>query len=673
MAGKVQWADPEALKTLLRLLGEGHLESKAQILKAIQSRRQAIWSRWVEPVRVVWEGDRLVLDLRLPEGKADQRIDWHLFLESGADWSGRFFLDRVRPSQVTRVGSRRYGIKRVVLTKRRLPLGYHRLCVRWNGRKAEVLVISAPLKGYPLLGMPDRKGWGIFTPLYAIPSHRNWGAGDLTDLKELIDWAADLGAEVVMTLPLFALFLEKPFEPSPYAPISRLFLSEFWIDPTRLPEWSQSPKAQTYANSKRVLQRLHLWRESGWVDYQAQLRCKRHILRLLAETFYRLREDRRQAFQDFLNAHPEAVHFARFRANKERVGPSSIDWRTHLYAQWAIHEQLRDVVLHARRRGIVLALDLPLGVHPEGYDVWRWKDLFPSQIALGAPPDTFFTEGQDWGFPPIDPDRLREDGYRYWRDVLSHSMRMAGLIRIDHVMAFHRLFWIPHGFLARQGVYRTYPSEEWYAVLTLESHRNRCAVVGENLGTVPSQVHRALKRHGLMGLFVLQYEVRPDPESPLTKPHRDVVASFNTHDMPPFHAFLTGRDIHWRRKMQLLDASEALAEYDQRQRVRGALECWLKKQGEWTDGLDSDQGIWIGCWRWLAKSSARLVQLSLEDLLGETEPQNIPGTGLERPNWRRKWRCRWEEVRQDLGIRRMLDEVNRLRCQKKDCSSLKKT
>jgi 4-alpha-glucanotransferase len=205
---------------------------------------------------------------------------------------------------------------------------------------------------------------------------------------------------------------------------------------------------------------------------------------------------------------------------------------------------------------VELYLDMPLGAHGDGYDVWRYRELFALGASGGAPPDPVFTQGQDWGFAPVHPQRSRERGHAYLRAYLRHHLRHAGMLRIDHVMGLHRLYWVPRGQPASQGAYVTYPAEEVYAMLSIESHRHQAVIVGEDLGTVPPEVSRSLKRHAVGGMFVAQYEFCLPPKPVLRPVPRNVVASLNTHDMPPFHAYWRGLDIEDRRALGLIKRSE---------------------------------------------------------------------------------------------------------------------
>ena len=188
-----------------------------------------------------------------------------------------------------------------------------------------------------------------------------------------------------------------------------------------------------------------------------------------------------------------------------------------------------------------LFLDLPLGVHPGGFDSWRWPEVFVSGISTGAPPDSFFSGGQDWNFHPLHPERIRERGHQYLARSVHHHMRHANYLRVDHVMSLHRLFWVPEGMSPKEGVYVAYPSEESYAVLAVESHRNRTLVVGEDLGTVPAGVRASMRRHGVLGTWVMQSSMRSRGPKVVGAVPRCVVASLNTHDMFPFAGFPAGR------------------------------------------------------------------------------------------------------------------------------------
>ena len=321
---------------------------------------------------------------------------------------------------------------------------------------------------------------------------------------------------------------------------------------------------------------------------------------------------------------------------------------------------MRELADQARRRGPGLYLDLPVGVHGAAYDVWRERALFAEGASAGAPPDTFFTKGQDWGFPPLKPEALREQGYAYLVACLRHHLEHAGVLRLDHVMQLYRLFWIPQGLEAKDGVYVRYPAEELLAVLALESHRYQALLVGENLGTVPPEVNAALERRGVLGMYVMQYELAPGAPGLERTPPAATVASLNTHDMPPFKAFWEGLDIADRQELGLLDEEQARVERERREATRRELEALVRPR-DLQDEPPDVQEVLRRLLERLAASPARLMLVNLEDLWGETEPQNVPGTTDERPNWRRKARLGFEELSTDPEVLATLRRVDELR------------
>jgi 4-alpha-glucanotransferase len=269
----------------------------------------------------------------------------------------------------------------------------------------------------------------------------------------------------------------------------------------------------------------------------------------------------------------------------------------------------------------------------------------------------FFTKGQEWGFPPMHPDGAREGGYGYFRASVAHLLRHAGALRVDHVMGLHRMYWVPPGLDARSGVYVRYRPEELYAILALESHRAGAAIVGEDLGTVPPYVRAAMARHGVLRSYVLQLEVLA--KGGLRDAPRASLASLNTHDMPPFRAFWDGMDIEDRVARGLLDVREARAELRERARQRRVLSDALA--GRRLLRGRGPKAVALAATRFLAQGPSALMVVAVEDLWGETEPQNRPGTGADQPNWRRKAERRTSSLRSDRAIAGTLEEVDRLR------------
>jgi 4-alpha-glucanotransferase len=412
------------------------------------------------------------------------------------------------------------------------------------------------------------------------------------------------------------------------------------------------------------------------------MRFRRGILEQQAAAFFNdSNSPGREDFERFVRSESELDRYAEFRAVVDRQGgwtewpsrlrdgdihPSDYDSdakRYHLYAQWRIQSEMANLSARAGARDQLLYLDLPLGLHPDSYDIWRYRDLFVRGAAGGAPPDPVFTKGQNWGFPPMHPEAMRLRHYDYTIAYIRNHLRYARMLRIDHVMGLHRLFWIPQGFTGDKGVYVEYPADEMYAILSLESHRHTAGIVGENLGTVPPAVNSAMERHNIQQMYVLQYEAMGnDPAQPLPPPPLQSVASLNTHDMPPFRAFLEGLDIEDRLKLHFLDAEGVSNEERQRATINDSLIRFLRESGLLRNEAASTPGaVFQGVLEFLAGSMARVVLVNLEDLWQEVLPQNVPATQSERPNWRRRTRLRLEEIVQSKEAAELLKLVERKR------------
>ncbi|MCR4419701.1 MAG: 4-alpha-glucanotransferase [Clostridia bacterium] len=641
-------ADPEALLAVLRALG-APVERVADAAPALEDHYRQQARRLCPPVTVVWSPGPAAVTLAAPGRPPADRAECQLVLENGEERHWR--VEAAAFSVARRYRARRNNLLLRLALPSDLPWGYHRLRVRLGSREGSTLLIVAPRRAYPT---PKGRAWGIFLPLYALRSERSWGVGDFSDLSGLASWVAGLGGGTVGTLPLLAAFLDRPLDPSPYTPVSRLFWNELYLDVSRAPELAACPQAREVVASADFRRELNRLAAEPGVDYRRVLNLKRRVLELLARECFARRPQGSPELAAWAAGHPRARDYARFRAAVELRGETWPSWpermregrleegdfspegeRYHLYVQWLAERQLQDLV---RGSGAGLYLDLPLGVHPHGYDVWREREAFATEVSCGAPPDPFFRQGQNWGVPPLHPGWLREQGYAYYLACLRHHLRYARVLRLDHVLGLHRQFWIPKGMDPRQGVYVRYRAEEFYALLSLESHRHRAIIVGEDLGLLPRPLRAAMKRHGLWGMYVFQLEHPFSPGPGRAVPARSL-ACLNTHDTLPFAGF-------WD---ELGSAGQS------------ALKEWLRRSGVLRGEPGEREQVLAACLRYLAAGPAGLLMINLEDLWLETEPQNVPGTGWERPNWQRRARYGLEEIRRLPAVRQILEEVNALR------------
>ena len=612
--------------------------------------------RTAPPVLVSFDGAPLAVDVRLPEGADVDRCHLTLLLEDGGelDLGTAHFDDKV--GQLDDLGGERVLTRRLSFTGE-WPAGYHTAVLDLPGRppvRADVLAAPGTVAGPP----PDERSWGVFSPLYAL--RRATGPGPVVaDLDALGALVAPCGGAVVATLPLLAGYFERPWDPSPYSPISRLFWNELYLDLADLPEAGDAGVVRDLLGRSSVRHELDALRAATQFPTRRQADLVR---RVLGEAVVDARAEGR--LPDVSTPGPgDLDDYARYRAAVAAHGTGWHGWPAeqragdlaglaldadviayHRVAQAAMQRQLAGVADGLAARGQRLYLDLPVGVHADGYDAWRHQDLFATGISVGAPPDDFFAEGQSWGFPPAIPAAAQATGHRYWRDCLRHHMQVAGVLRLDHVMGLHRLFWVPDGLSAREGVYVLGPREEQLAVLAIESHRHDCWVVGEDLGTVPDEVREAMWRHQMLGMHVAEFQIGSWPgAAPDPAPAR-TVASLDTHDTPTFAGFLAGTDIERRVADGQLDPADAEGEHERRRQQADNLTGHLVGSGLLAPGGGAAD-VAAAAGELLGHGESALVLVTLEDLWGELEPQNVPGTPVDRPNW--VHRCR--DTLTDLG------------------------
>jgi 4-alpha-glucanotransferase len=646
-ANKKITAPPEVLAGVLKALGVS-ADNPGEIRDSLRAGLLRLYRRGIEPVTVAWDQKEKSIACYLPAPPAKLRPRVTLTSEDGA-------VKKLKP-KFREVRVRTLDGERSVISFALgpLPYGYHALEISAGNLILRTLIISAPSRSYA--EKDTGKTWGAFLPMYAAHSEKSWGAGNFSDWEQLSRELSARGGTVAATLPLLAAFLDNPVcEPSPYSPASRLFWNEFYLDITRVPEFARCREAQALVRSRSFQSQLSKFRRDEIIDYQSQWAARRRVLELLAKYFFSKASPRRAQFERFLRERAEVREYAAFRAVCDRLKTSWHTWpqplcdgviepadydagtqRFHAYIQWLAHVQMDELIERSEKNGVQLYLDLPLGVNPDGYDVWRERESFALGASAGAPPDLFFSKGQDWGFAPLHPQRIRENGYRHVLAFLRFQMHHARLLRIDHVMGLHRLYWVPHGFAARQGTYVNYPAGELFAIFCLESHRNRTRLVGENLGTVPPAVNDSMARHGLREMFVVQFQERPDPIAALPTPKALSVASLNTHDTPTFAAHWRGDDLVESVRLGLMPRSELKAAKKNREQIKTALIQFLKSKGFLITRKPVLCDVVPALIAWLRASPAEITLINLEDLWLETRPQNVPGTSSERPNWRRK-------------------------------------
>ncbi len=536
--------------------------------------------------------------------------------------------------------------------------GYHKLeILDPQGRKfAQALFIVAPARCYQLQEECGEKPmWGLAVQLYTLRSLRNWGIGDFRDLQALIVEAATRGADFIGVNPLHASQPGIPEHCSPYSPYSRHFLSMLYIAPDAVPEFEGSRAVRSLLQTGDFIARLRKLRMLDLVDYAGVADCKHRVLRLLfRELESNPGSDRWLEFSNYIREAGQRLKKYAVLSVIDEFGLKDVgdlaaehgrEIRYQMYLQWIAQGQLAEVqrVAHSAGMRIGLYQDLAVGVQGAGVDARTDEDLYVRGMTIGAPPDAFSASGQDWGMPPMNPQVLRECAYRPFAELLRANMPRGGALRIDHVMALHRLWWIPVGARPADGAYVHYPLDDLMGIIALESHRRRCAVIGEDLGTVPDCVREAMERYGLYACKVFLFERNDQGDfRPPDKYPRRSLASLTTHDLPPLAGYWNEVDISLLDELGLL-ADAAVRDSLSRERsvAREKILAALEKPDPSANG---DEQLLLGAaevplaplHRLVANGNSFLMAVRPEEILGEELPVNLPGTHLEYPNWRRK-------------------------------------
>ena len=675
-------ASAQTVRALLTAMGV-NLDQPGGAEQALEDLVRAQWNTTI-PDTVVLRLSALAqgIALKVPVNPGTGSIDWRIVEEDGTAHDGNAAACALRVAEEREIGGTRRRAVRLPLPA--LPIGYHRIEILCEGSGlARATLIVAPERCFqPEAAARGARFWGVVLQLYGLRSERNWGIGDFGDLAEAgTQWAAR-GAAFVGVNPLHALYLAIPDHASPYSPSSRLFLNPLYLAIEAIEEYADCEAARDLVASRSFTETTTNLRSLDMVDYDRVAAAKTPVLELLYEHFRQndggRHEGRGRGFENFCREGGEPLRrFALYEALHEHFRRQDINvgsWQQwpepyrdpqspeagqfaeehaarmgfFLFLQWQAASQLAAAHAACRHGGIGLYLDLAVSVDRGGADAWSRQDLYAQGVSIGAPPDDFNTNGQDWGLPPCNPQAMKRTGYVMFIETLRANMASAGALRIDHVMGLARLFWIPGQGGAGEGAYVRYPLQDLLAIVALESERQACMVVGEDLGTVPVQLRHALREWGVLSYRLLMFErdssgrfnSRPD------FPAHSMVA-FSTHDLPTFAGYWKAHDGAMRRA--LVDA--------------------LRKSGTLPSGVDASADlvpdalakVCHAVHLYLGRSAALMLAVQLDDVTGATEQANLPGTPDCAPNWRRKLPLTLEEMRSDPRLQRLCGELGEAR------------
>ncbi|PID42536.1 MAG: 4-alpha-glucanotransferase [Proteobacteria bacterium] len=670
------------------------IDDEKKLDACLQKEQTRHWKSPLDPVYVFRTGEKVVIPVRLPENKQKSRMVWKIIPEgqSSAITSQPCNAESGKVQKSHKIKTLTYQERLHTIDFPDAEPGYHRiqLCGGRGKVLAEATLIIAPKRCY----IPDpiaegEKLWGLSVQLYCLRSRENWGMGDFGDLVTLIRKSAKTGASFISLNPLHALYPSCPDRCSPYSPSSRRWLNTLYIDVTAIEGYDSVPEVQNHVSSGEFQMKLSEARAVEHIDYSKVAELKYPVLKMLyghfvsqhlqkktrtAKDFERFVLEGAESLQQiatydalqslikskgrgnfgwpawpakFKNCHSPAV--AEFRKQNEQ------EIMFNCYLQWVARDQLEAANRAAELSGMRVGLcrDLAVGVSQDSAEIWADRELYCTDASIGAPPDVLGPLGQNWGLPPMSPAILHKRAYQPVIDLFRSNMQSCGALRIDHVMALMRLWWAENNGTPDKGAYVNYPEDDLLAVLALESHRNRCLVIGEDLGTVPDSIRARLSENGVHSYRVFFFEQAEDGGfySPDHYPVQSI-STLTTHDMPTLIGYWHCNDLELGKKLGLYPDDNVLKKlYDQRLAAKQQILDSLHGHFSIPETVGRDamsepmsRDLNFGMQVHMAKGISSLLSLQLEDWLEMENPVNVPGTNEEYPNWRRKLNTNLEEL-----------------------------
>lgn len=648
------------LIAVLRSLGidASSTEAAAKSLHGIEERRH---DRLIAPTvfHTAGKTGKVLVNTRMleiPYGR--------IILESGEEYPHRLGPDEGDGSAAYPLNGE-FVVNAALILPKDIPVGYHQIEVRSGGRTQTATLICAPAEVPWSISEPEIRPWGWMAQLYSIRSRASWGVGDFSDLaRMLVEAKGRTGADFILINPMHAAEPVSPLTPSPYLPVSRRLVNFTYIRPQDIEEYSLLGEESLAEVQSAYESCLPLNEDADRITRDAMWKYKMRALWII----YKLGRPigRQHQYEEYIaacgddleayatwclvydkwgapSADPESW-VNRFDKDSEEIKalrrqyPDTFDF--YRWLEWVATQQLDAAQDKARQAGMRIGVmsDMAVGVHPQGAEVWWNPSRYVRGVTVGAPPDYFNQQGQNWSQPPLNPVELERTGYLSYRNMVHGMFAHAGALRIDHILGLFRLWWIPAGMSAMQGVYVNYDAGIMLGILAIEASRVGGVVVGEDLGVVPEYVADSLIEHQVLGCVVEWFEQRNGRFREPGKWRECALASVNTHDMPPDAGYLNYEHVTLHEELGLLTGSveefkaSAVAEHD-------AMMTMLVDGGFLDpkclqDEHANEQHIVEAQYKALKASPCRLLAAALTDGVGERRAQNQPGTNNEYPNWR---------------------------------------
>ena len=706
------WGNPavvsdENVRSLINKMGyDGQDDSALQ--QIVLDDHKEHWLSFLPAVSVFKQTDDFIFEVCLPIDFATDALIYSVKTEDGKKVQFKCKatdFDLIASTEISGVEFQCY----LVQFKKELPLGYHSLELLEKGNDeplATMSLIIAPKACFTPKDMVEgKKLWGASVQLYCLRSETNWGIGDFSDLKVLLKHTKDNGGDFIGLNPIHALAPSEPENASPYSPSSRKWLNLLYADLEAIDEMARNKALQEKVKSSDFQDKLSALRDVEWVDYRGVTELKLSVLRTLFATLndnsaaskkrlakfnaYIAKKDEslmHQASYDALQfkfkaedannwgwpVWPEAFKSFDSEGSQDWIRENKSEVLFWCYCQWVTELQIEEADQYAKSLGMTLGLyrDLAVGVGKSSSEVWANQSLYSSEVSVGAPPDVLGPLGQSWGLPPIAPDKMIKAGYKPFIDLLQANMSHCGSLRIDHAMGLLRLWWVPEGETANSGTYIYYAIEDMLNILALESMRNDCLVIGEDLGTVPDGMDVLLKDAGVYSYKVFFFEVEESGDYVSPYDYKEqAMATLSTHDMPTIKGFWHCDDLFLGKELGLYPDQSMLdglmkGRLNSKQKILNALHDHQSLPENYNrDALYTgmDQQLNFSLQKHVAKGSSSLLSLQLEDFLEMDAPVNVPGTFDEYRNWQRKLSKNLDDIFSNDNIKTLLTDLTKAR------------
>ena len=656
-------ADDETLRKMVNYLGFElkNINDSEKLLQKLEKQR---WLNVFEPIYVVKEKDKTI-DIVLPQ---DQAQEYSLKIRECGKNKFNPLCFELKNEENRTFGKINY-VRQTLEISENLAPQYYDLELETSGKKYRSVLAITPEKCYNPKVLEKQKIWGFASQLYSLRSKQNWGVGDFSDLKKLVEICAQNGADIIGLNPLNVLVHDFPDDASPYSSISRLFLNPIYIDINKVVGF----EPEMLRGEEKVLEGA---RNASDIDYSAVYNLKMRVLHKIFAKISGTKQEKefmaycaqkgddlqslatyQAIYSEYHNkvfggwkSWPKELQNPRSKAVKEFALSHEKEVAFFKYLQFLCEKQLNEVYEFICEKGLKIGLyrDLPVGLSKDSLELWQDEDLFIKDCGAGAPPDAFFPSGQRWCLGAFNPFQLKSRAYQPFIKVLREAMRFAGALRIDHVMSLMRLYIIPDK--GENGTYVYYDFDDMLGIVALESYLNQCMIVGESIGNVPDGFIEKLHERGIYSLSVLWAERWESGQGLFKMPEdypENVVCSIGTHDMAPLKARWFGYDIQALYDLKMLNEEEKNEQYKAREVERKYLLAALdyakvwpadeQRKADYLYGEGYPEGIMPATEKYMSRSASKVYLAQAADIFGVDKMQNLPGTDRDKhPNWRRR-------------------------------------